>query len=242
MKEVWETSDHGGAGDAVRSDDAPRRRPDRSVPAPMRTHRRALDILDARIIRLLQADGRLPNTEVARQLGMAEATVRNRVDRLLRDGIIQVGAWPDPLKLGYQTYALIEIQVEPRRIVQVAERLARMPELYFVGICTGAFDIYAGAVVRSVEDMYELTTQRLARIPGIVRTTTSSVIRLVKRDYSYPVPGFPNDSGPDAAPRMARRRATRFARKPSAARCNSRCRPGWGGLLMGRSSCIRIGR
>lgn len=169
----------------------------------MRTRRPySVDALDAKIIRLLQADGRLPNTEIARRLGVAEATVRNRVERLLRDGVIQVGAWADPLKIGYQNYAMIEIQVKPPYIVSVAERLAKMPEFYFVGICTGGFDIYAGAVVRSVKDMEELITRRLARVPGIVRTSTSSIIRLVKRDYSYPVPDFENAGG---TPRRAAR-------------------------------------
>ena len=180
----------------------------------MRTRRPySVDALDARIIRLLQVDGRLPNTEIARRLGVAEATVRNRVERLLHDGVIQVGAWADPLKIGYQNYAMIEIQVRPPYIVSVAERLAKMPEFYFVGICTGAFDIYAGAVVRSVEDMEELITRRLARVPGIVRTSTSSIIRLVKRDYSYPVPDFENAGGtPRPAPR--KRPAERRPRRP----------------------------
>ena len=179
----------------------------------MRTRRTfapaAVDALDAKIIRLLQKDGRLPNTEIARRLGVAEATVRNRIERLLQDRVIQVGAWADPLKIGYQTYAMIEIQVKPPYIVKVAERLAQMPEFYFVGICTGAFDIYAGAVVRSVDDMYELTTRRLAHVPGIVRMSTSSIIRLVKRDYSYPVPDFQNDVVSDGAPLRPRHAKTR---------------------------------
>lgn len=193
----------------------------------MRTRRTvapaAVDALDAKIIRLLQKDGRLPNTEIARRLGVAEATVRNRIERLLHDRVIQVGAWADPLKIGYQTYAMIEIQVKPPYIVKVAERLAQMPEFYFVGICTGAFDIYAGAVVRSVYDMYELTTRRLAHVPGIVRTSTSSIIRLVKRDYSYPVPDFENHVVPDGAPPVRPRRAK--ARRKGRARRASAAEP-----------------
>jgi Lrp/AsnC family transcriptional regulator for asnA, asnC and gidA len=181
-----------------------------------------VDALDARIIRLLQGDGRLANTEIARRLGVAEATVRNRIERLLQERVIQVGAWADPLKIGYQTYAMIEIQVKPPYIVKVAERLAQMPEFYFVGICTGAFDIYAGAVVRSVDDMYELTTRRLAHVPGIVRTSTSNVIRLVKRDYSYPIPDFEAEAPGAMPPRGARRR------RPPRSRDAGRTRPAAG--------------
>jgi Lrp/AsnC family transcriptional regulator for asnA, asnC and gidA len=149
---------------------------------------RQLDRLDARIIKLLQADGRRPNTVIARMLGVTEGTVRNRVERLLADRVIQVGAWADPLKIGYQVYAIIEIQAQPNRVKQVAKRLARLPEIYFLGICSGAFDIFAAAVLRSNEHLYEFMTERLNRIAGIQRTSTTSIMELVKREYVYPVP------------------------------------------------------
>lgn len=147
-----------------------------------------LDALDVKIVRLLQIDGRLPNTEIGRRLGVAEATIRKRIERLLREKVMQIGAWTDPLKIGYQTYASIQIQVDPPDIETVAERLATLPEIFFLGICTGAFDIYAAALFRSNEHMYEFITKRLSRVPGIVHTSTSSMIRIVKRQYAYPVP------------------------------------------------------
>jgi Lrp/AsnC family transcriptional regulator for asnA, asnC and gidA len=62
-----------------------------------------LDQTDVEIIRMLQADARRANTDIARRLGVAETTVRNRIARLTRDGVVQCGAWTDPLKVGYQT-------------------------------------------------------------------------------------------------------------------------------------------
>lgn len=147
-----------------------------------------MDRIDVEIVRLLQADGRLPNTEIGRRLGIAEATVRKRIERLLREKVMQIGAWTDPLKIGYQTYASIQIQVNPPDVEKVAERLATLPEIFFLAICTGAFDIYAAALFRSNEHMYEFITKRLSRVPGIVHTSTSSMIRIVKRQYAYPVP------------------------------------------------------
>ena len=73
---------------------------------------------------MLQADARRPNTDIARRLGVAETTVRNRIARLTRDGVVQCGAWTDPLKVGYQTYAIIQIQVAPPRLEKVADVLA----------------------------------------------------------------------------------------------------------------------
>lgn len=148
-----------------------------------------LNALDASIITLLQADGRSPNTEIARRLAVAEGTVRNRIARLLKNEVITFGVWPNPLKIGYQTYAFIEIQVNPPDLEQVAERLATFPEIAFVGICTGSFDIHVAALFYSNDHMYELITKRLNHVKGVLRTSTSTVMRIVKREFGYPVPG-----------------------------------------------------
>jgi Lrp/AsnC family transcriptional regulator for asnA, asnC and gidA len=188
---------------------------------------RRLDQTDVEIIRMLQADARRPNTDIARRLGVAETTVRNRIDRLTREGVVQCGAWTDPLKIGYQTYAIIQIQVAPPRLERVAEVLAGLPEVFFLGIATGGFDIVAAAVFRSNEHLYELMTKRFARIAGIQRTSTLGIVRIVKRAYSYPVPaieaapasGSPvprKRRGTASRPREdAQPRATRAARTPA---------------------------
>src|SRR5262245_42366921 len=148
-----------------------------------------LNVLDADIIKLLQADGRRTNTDIARRLGVAEGTVRNRIARLLTAEVIKFGVWPNPLKIGYQTYAFIEIQVNPPDLEEVAERLASFPEIAFVGICTGSFDIHVAALFYSNDHMYELITKRLNHVKGVLRTSTSTVMRIVKREFGYPVPG-----------------------------------------------------
>ena len=61
-----------------------------------------LDAIDAQILTQLQVDGRQHNTEIAQRLGVGEATVRKRIECLLRNGVMQIGAWTDPLKIGYQ--------------------------------------------------------------------------------------------------------------------------------------------
>ena len=156
---------------------------------PKRPNDPPLNALDANIITLLQSDGRCPNTEIARQLRVAEGTVRNRIARLLKDDVIKFGVWPNPLKIGYQTYAFIEIQVNPPDLEEVAERLASFPEIAFVGICTGSFDIHVAALFYSNDHMYELITKRLNHVRGVLRTSTSTVMRIVKREFGYPVPG-----------------------------------------------------
>jgi Lrp/AsnC family transcriptional regulator for asnA, asnC and gidA len=159
------------------------------------------DQLDSRILGALQADGRLPNTEVARRLGVAEATVRNRVDRLLRQGFMQIGAWVDPLKIGYQVYAIIELQVKLRDIEQVAEKLVKLPEIFFLGTCLGQFDIFAAALFRSNEHLHTFLVKHLCRVPGIERVSTTSLTRILKREYRYPIPSL---DGPEAGDRASR--------------------------------------
>jgi len=150
-----------------------------------------LDAIDAKILGLLHGDGRMTNTEVARRLGLAEATVRKRVARLLDRGVMQFQAWVDPLKVGYEVYAIIQIQASPAHIESVAESLAKFPEIAFLGVCTGDFDLFAAAVFRSNADLYDFLTRRLSAVSGINRTSTSSMIRLVKREYAFPVPAVP---------------------------------------------------
>jgi Lrp/AsnC family transcriptional regulator, regulator for asnA, asnC and gidA len=148
-----------------------------------------LSTLDADIITLLQVDARRPNTEIASQLGVTEGTVRNRIGRMLKDEVLKFEVWADPLKIGYQTYAFIEIHVNPPDLESAAERLAQFPEIVFVGICTGSFDIHVAALFSSNEHMYEMITKRLNHVKGVLRTSTSSVMRILKREFQYPVPG-----------------------------------------------------
>jgi Lrp/AsnC family transcriptional regulator, regulator for asnA, asnC and gidA len=148
-----------------------------------------VNALDADIITLLQSDGRRTNTDIARRLGVAEGTIRNRIARLLSEEVIKFGVWPNPLKIGYQIYAFIEIQVNPPNLEEVAEHLASFPEIAFVGICTGSFDLHVAALFYSNEHMYELITKRLNHVKGVLHTSTSTVLRIVKREFGYPVPG-----------------------------------------------------
>src|SRR6187399_619188 len=96
--------------------------------------------LDKRIIEHLQADGRRPFTQIAADLGVSEAAVRARTNRLVERGILQIVGVADPDKLGFQQ-ALIGIRCEPGRLLEVAEALASMPEVDYVVVTAGRFDV-----------------------------------------------------------------------------------------------------
>lgn len=145
-----------------------------------------LDALDLDIIALLQEDGRRSNTDIARRLRMNEATIRKRIERLVNDKTIHVSAWTDPLRLGYTTYANIEILVQPPFLEEAATTIATFPEIFFLGICTGSFDILAVGLFYSNEHMYEFLSGRLAKVRGVDRVSTSHIIRTLKRDFPRP--------------------------------------------------------
>jgi Lrp/AsnC family transcriptional regulator for asnA, asnC and gidA len=173
---------------------------------------RPLDDVDTKIVAILQQDGRQPNTAIARRLGLAEGTVRNRIARLVEQRILRFGAWTDPLKVGYQTYAIIQIQVDPPKIEQVAERLAELPEIFFLGVSTGPYDIFASALFRSSEHMYEFMTERLTQVPGIQRTLTTHIVRILKREFPSPIPAAPPSTRRAGRADRRRGRGTRRSR------------------------------
>jgi Lrp/AsnC family transcriptional regulator for asnA, asnC and gidA len=146
-----------------------------------------VDELDAKIVAALRADGRRANVEIARELGVAEGTVRKRIDRLVRERIIQIGAWADPLKVGYGFYTNIELEVDIARVEAIADRVAKLPEIFFMGISTGRFGIFAVGCFRSADHFHEFMTQRLARVPGVRNAVTSNITRIVKREHAFPI-------------------------------------------------------
>jgi Lrp/AsnC family transcriptional regulator for asnA, asnC and gidA len=151
-----------------------------------------MDSTDARIIALVQRDGRLANTAIARAVGLSEAAVRKRLDRLVRDGVIHFRAHADPLKVGFQIWAIIEVQTVPRLTTRVAEQIAELPGVIVVGLVTGNFDVYAVGLFRSTEDFNTFIIDRLRKIRGVTHTTTSYITKAIKRDFAFGVPILDN--------------------------------------------------
>ena len=143
-----------------------------------------LSPLDKRIIEHLQADGRRPFTQIAVELGVSEAAVRARTNRLIERGFLQVVGVADPGKLGFQQ-ALIGIRCEPGRLVAVAEALAELPEVVYVVGTTGRFDILIEMVSEDNEGLLRFLTDRLQAIEGVRDTETFTYLRLVKQTYQF---------------------------------------------------------
>jgi len=150
---------------------------------------------DMAIIRCLHDDARMSVAQIAKQVGQPESTVRNRLARLTDGGILDFVAVTDPLKLGYQLWVMIAIQAELTHIHQVATTLTSIPEIYFVAVTTGGYEIMVSAAFRSNEEFLRFMTERLSAIPGITRTVTYNVLKIYKRQMSVlpPPTSFLND-------------------------------------------------
>ncbi len=143
-----------------------------------------LSPLDKRIIEHLQADGRRPFTQIATEIGVSEAAVRARTNRLIDRGILQIVGVADPGKLGFQQ-ALIGIRCQPGRLVTVADALAALPEVDYVVVTTGRFDILIELVSEDNEGLLRFLTDRLPEIEGVRDTETFTYLRLVKQTYQF---------------------------------------------------------
>ena len=143
-----------------------------------------MDELDRKIIGILQEDGRASNAKIARQLGVSEGTIRRRLKRLIEEEAIQVLALPDPAKLGYTTEAIVALQVDPGRIEQVANELAKVPEALNVSITTGAFDLFAWVALPSPEALHSFLLGRIGNIPGVRRSETFVTMSVKKRTFA----------------------------------------------------------
>jgi Lrp/AsnC family transcriptional regulator for asnA, asnC and gidA len=151
---------------------------------------RSIDDLDREIIALLQRDGRTANTEIARQLGVAEGTIRRRIERLIDDGVIKIAAVTDPFKVGIGIVALINLDVELSFLEEVAEKLIEMQCVRVVAYSTGVHDMLVEALFPSQQDLLEFLKDELPLIPGIRKTETSILLSILKRSYEWEIPKF----------------------------------------------------
>jgi Lrp/AsnC family transcriptional regulator for asnA, asnC and gidA len=147
-----------------------------------------LDPIDRQIIHILQQDGRTPNVEIARRIGISEATVRKRLERLVSTGTIKITAVPDPAKVGLSTVTFLSFDVTLAQVDQIADQLARLPEIRAIYYATGESNLIAEAWFPSSEELLRFLTQHVASIPGIKKTATSHVLGTIKDGSDWVLP------------------------------------------------------
>jgi Lrp/AsnC family transcriptional regulator for asnA, asnC and gidA len=143
-----------------------------------------LDAPNRAIIEALQRDGRQPYGAIAEEVGLSEAAVRRRVQRLRESGIMQIVAVTDPLQLGFTRQAMIGINVEGD-VRTVAEKLSAMQEVDYVVMCAGSFDLLAEIVCEDDERLLHVLNDSVRSIPGVRGTETFLYLKLAKQTYTW---------------------------------------------------------
>ncbi len=145
-----------------------------------------LDDVSKAIIEQLQQDGRRSYAAIGKVVGLSEAAVRQRVQRLIEAGVMQVVAVTDPLELGFDRQAMIGVRISGA-LEEIADQLAALDEVDYVVITAGSFDLLVEAVCESDDHLLELISQKIRTVPGVVSTETFMYLKLKKQTYSWGV-------------------------------------------------------
>ena len=153
--------------------------PSSAKPATM-----TLDATSKAIIEQLQEDGRRPYATIGRAVGLSEAAVRQRVQRLVEAGVVQIVAVTDPIQVGFTRQAMIGIKAEGD-LEQLADALAAMAEVDYVVITAGAFDVLVEVVCEDDEHLLEVLNRKVRTLPGVNATETFVYLKLRKQLYNW---------------------------------------------------------
>ena len=143
-----------------------------------------LDDTNKLIIEHLQRDGRMSYATLAKTIGLSEAAVRQRVQRLLDNGLMQIVAVTDPLTLGFARQAMVGLRVNGD-LRAIADAIAEIPEVDYVVICAGRYDLLVELVCTDDEHLLDILNEKLRAIEGVSETDTFMYLRLAKQTYAW---------------------------------------------------------
>ena len=143
-----------------------------------------IDDTDKALIEALQRDGRMPYTKLAERVGLSEAAVRQRVQRLIESGVTQIVAVTDPMTLGFRRIAMIGLNVEGDTRA-VADAIAKIPDVDYVVLVSGSFDVLVEVVCEDDDHLLRLLNDEIRAIPGVRSTESFTYLRLYKQTYAW---------------------------------------------------------
>ncbi len=150
-------------------------RPDASFP---------LDDLSKAIIEKLQQDGRRSYAGIGKAVGLSEAAVRQRVQRMVEAGVMQIVAVTDPMQLGFARQAMIGIRCTGDT-TQIAERLAAIESVDYVVLTAGSFDAIVEVVCEDDDSLLDVLNTKIRALPGVISTETLVYLKLIKQQYNW---------------------------------------------------------
>ena len=150
----------------------------------MRTRQSQLDEVSKLIVEQLQLDGRKSYAEIGKVVGLSEAAVRQRVQKLNDSGVMQIVAVTDPMRLGFNRQAMVGVKCTGD-VNKVAEMLSAIPQVDYVVLTAGGFDILVEVVCEDDEDLINLLNSNIRLLPGVVSAETFVYLKLHKQFYSW---------------------------------------------------------
>ncbi len=153
-----------------------------------------LDKIDLQIIRLLQNDGRMASSEIAKTIDTPEATIRYRLKKLIDKKYIQIVAAANPIKLGFGIAACISIETEIRQVDYVISQLEKIERVVYIAQMTSFPNVEIETYIETINELHELLSQ-IEIIDGVIRVDTAFIRRIVRERFDFGTPKFLKESG-----------------------------------------------
>ena len=155
--------------------------------------RERLDKIDLKIIRLLQSDGRMASSEIAKTIDVPEATIRYRLKKLIDKEYIQIVAAANPIKLGFGIVACISIESAIRQVDHVISQLEKIDRVSYIAQMTSAPNIEIETYIETINELHKLLSQ-VETIDGVIRVETAFIRRIVRERFDFGTPKYLNGS------------------------------------------------
>lgn len=147
------------------------------------TTNRALDAVDRQIVGALREDGRMSFAQIAKRLGVSAGMIRQRYMQMVADGVLHVVPVTNVTLLGYNMLAMIGVEVDGNRMIEIAHEIAAFDEVIYLIICTGTYDLLVEVRCRDTDHLLKFLTERLRSVNGVRSTETFTYLQIIKESY-----------------------------------------------------------
>jgi len=144
-----------------------------------------VDDIDLKIINFLNKDGRTPFAQIAKELGVSTGMIRQRYQRLVQEGVLQIIAITNPLLMGFATMAQIGVKADVRRLEEIADEIAKFEEVIYLVLLTGSYDLHIEVVCRDKTHLLNFLTKKLHAVEGVKEAETFMYLRIAKENYGW---------------------------------------------------------
>ena len=144
-----------------------------------------VDDIDLKIINFLNKDGRTPFAQIAKELGVSTGMIRQRYQRLVQEGVLQIVAITNPMLMGFATMAQIGVKADVRRLEEIADEIAKFEEVIYLVLLTGSYDMHVEVVCRDKAHLLNFLTKKLHAVEGVKEAETFMYLRIAKENYGW---------------------------------------------------------